>query len=50
MERTILDKLVAEVRHFHDRDFLKVAMAVCALAAVADEEVKFSRRSLPSLL
>lgn len=40
MERTIRDKLVAEVRHFHNRDFLKAAMAVCALAAVADDEVK----------
>ncbi len=42
MERTILDKLVSEVRHFHNRDFLKAAMAVCALAAVADDEVKLS--------
>ncbi len=40
MERPILDKLVAEVRQFHNRDFLKAAMAVCALAAVADDEVK----------
>ena len=40
MERTILDKLVTEVRHFHDRDFLKAAMAVCALSAVANDEVK----------
>ena len=42
MERTILDKLVSEVRHFHNRDFLKAAMAVCALAAVSDDEVKLS--------
>ena len=40
MEPTILDKLVTEVRHFHNRDFLKATMAVCALAAVADDEVK----------
>ncbi len=39
MDRSILDKLVTEVRHFHNRDFLKAAMAVCALAAVADDEV-----------
>ena len=42
MDRPILDKLVAEVRQFHNRDFLKAAMAVCALAAVADDEVKLS--------
>lgn len=42
MERTILNKLVVEVRQFHNRDFLKAAMAVCALAAAADEEVKVS--------
>jgi tellurite resistance protein TerB len=42
VERTILAKLVSEVRHFHNRDFLKAAMAVCALAAVADDEVKLS--------
>ena len=42
VDRPILDKLVAEVRQFHNRDFLKAAMAVCALAAVADDEVKLS--------
>ncbi len=36
MDRPILDKLIAEVRHFGDRNFLKAAMAVCALAAIAD--------------
>ena len=40
MDRPILDKLAAEVRQFQNRDFLKAAMAVCALAAVADDEVK----------
>ena len=42
MEQTILVKLVVEVRQFHNRDFLKAAMAVCALAAIADDEVKVS--------
>jgi tellurite resistance protein TerB len=45
MERTSRDKLLAEVRHFHNRDFLKAAVAVCALAAVADDEVKPSELS-----
>ena len=36
---------MADVRHFHNRDFLKAAMAVCALAAVADDEVKPSELS-----
>ena len=40
VDRPILDKLVAEVQQFHDRDFLKATMAVCALAAVADDVVK----------
>ncbi len=39
MDRPILDKLITEVRHFGDRDFLKAAMAVCALAAIADGNV-----------
>ena len=45
MELRSRDKLLAEVRHFHNRDFLKAAMAVCALAAVADDEVKPSELS-----
>jgi len=44
VEPTILDKLVTEVRQFGSREFLKAAMAVCALAAVADDEVKPSER------
>ena len=44
VDRTILVKLVVEVRQFHNREFLKAAMAVCALAAVADDEVKLSER------
>ncbi len=39
MDRSILDKLLVEVRHFSNRDFLKAAMAVCALVAAADDEV-----------
>ncbi len=42
VDRPILDKLADEVRRFHNRDFLKAAMAVCAFAAVADDEVKLS--------
>jgi tellurite resistance protein TerB len=42
VDRPILDKLVAEAQQFYNRDFLKAAMAVCALAAVADDEVKLS--------
>ena len=29
MDRSVLDKLLVEVRHFSNRDFLKAAMAVC---------------------
>ncbi len=39
MDRSIMSKLADEVRHFHNRDFLKAAMAVCALTAAADDEV-----------
>ena len=39
MERPLLDKLVTEVRRYHSKEFLEAAMAVCALAAVADNEV-----------
>lgn len=39
MDGSIMDKLVDEVRHFHTRDFLNAAMAVCALTAAADDEV-----------
>jgi tellurite resistance protein TerB len=34
-----LNKLAAEVRRFHNKDFLEAAMAVCALTAVSDDEV-----------
>ena len=39
MEKSLLEKLVSEVQRFHNKDFLKAAMAVCALAAVSDDEV-----------
>jgi len=39
MEISLLDKLVSEVRQFHNKDFLKASMAVCALAAASDDEV-----------
>ncbi|MFQ6018266.1 MAG: TerB family tellurite resistance protein [Kiloniellaceae bacterium] len=44
MEPSLREKLVTEVRRYQNRDFLKAAMAVCALAAVADDEVKLSER------
>ena len=44
MERSLLDKLVTEVRRYQNKDFLKAAMAVCALAANADDEVNLSER------
>ena len=39
METAVLDKLAAEVRRFYNADFLKAAVAVCALAAASDDEV-----------
>ncbi|MEM7222107.1 MAG: type I-F CRISPR-associated endoribonuclease Cas6/Csy4 [Pseudomonadota bacterium] len=44
MQQTLMDKLVAEVRHYRNKEFLKAVMAVCALAALADEEFKLSER------
>ena len=43
MDRSVLNKLLVEVRHFANRDFLKAAMAVCALVAVADDELTPSK-------
>ncbi len=43
-ERPILDKLGGELRRHQDDDFLAAAMAVCALIAVADDEVKIEER------
>ncbi len=42
MERSLLDKLVGEVLRYRSKDFLKASMAVCALAASADDEVSLS--------
>ncbi len=39
MQKSLLEKLVTEVRHYHNKDFLRAAMAVCALAATSDNEV-----------
>ena len=44
LERPLLDKLGAEVSRYQDKDFLKAAMAVCALTAMADDEVKLEER------
>ena len=39
LERRLLDKLGGEVNRYQDKEFLKATMAVCALTALADEEV-----------
>lgn len=44
LERPLLDKLGGEVNRYQDKEFLKAAMAVCALTALADEEVKLQER------
>ncbi len=44
MEHALLNKLVAEVHRYRNKDFLKVAMAVCALTANADDEVNLAER------
>ena len=44
MEHALLEKLVTEVRRYQNKDFLKTAMAVCALAANADDEVNLAER------
>ena len=44
MEDSLLKKLIAEVRRYQNKDFLKAAMAVCALAANADDEVSIAER------
>ncbi len=44
MEPSLLDKLVTEVRRYQNKNFLKAAMAVCALAANADDEVNLAER------
>ncbi|MCH7889084.1 MAG: tellurite resistance TerB family protein [Proteobacteria bacterium] len=44
LERPLLDKLGDEVDRYQSKEFLKAAMAVCALTAMADEEVKIEER------
>ena len=44
LERPLLDKLGGEVDRYQDKIFLKATMAVCALTALADEEVKLQER------
>ena len=39
IEDTLLEKLAGEINRYNDKAFLKAAMAVCALAASADDEV-----------
>ena len=36
--------LIVEVRRYQNKDFLKAAMAVCALSANADDEVSIAER------
>ncbi len=44
LERPLLDKLGGEVTRYQDKEFLKAAMAVCALTVLADEKVKLQER------
>ena len=44
MERSLLEKLATEVQRYQNKDFLKAAMAVCALSANADNEVNLAER------
>ena len=44
MQQSLMQKLVTEVQHYRNKEFLKAAMAVCALAALADNEFKLSER------
>ncbi len=44
MERSLLEKLVTEIQRYQNKDFLKAAMAVCALSANADDEVNLPER------
>lgn len=41
---TLLRKLITELQRYQNKEFLKAAMAVCALAAIADGEVSLSER------
>ncbi len=44
LERPLLDKLGGEVTRYQDKEFLKSAMAVCALTVLSNEEVKLQER------
>jgi tellurite resistance protein TerB len=44
MERSLLTKLIDEVRRYQNKDFFKAAMAVCALSANADDEISIVER------
>ncbi len=44
MQQMLMEKLAFEVRHYRNKEFLKAVMAVCALAALADDEFKLSER------
>ena len=44
MTGSVLKKLALEIRRYQNKDFLKAAMAVCALAANADDEVSIAER------
>ncbi len=44
MERSLLEKLATEIQRYQNKDFLKAAMAVCALSANADNEVNLVHR------
>jgi len=41
---SLREKLILEVERFHNRDFLKATLAVCALAAFADKTVDLAER------
>ena len=41
---TLLRKLITELQRYQSKEFLKAAMAVCALTAIADGEVSLSER------
>jgi tellurite resistance protein TerB len=39
-----MEKLVSEVQHYRNKDFLKAIMAICALVALADDEFQVVER------
>ena len=44
LERSLLDKLSAEISHYQNRDMIEAAMAACALVANSDDEVHLAER------